>query len=475
MKSGSKVLPLLGLPLIVLATLWLAETRPADFSNITYMEGLVLLEITFVAIWHYEKAMFPALLLVFVWAGSNLPLAGSVTAVRWVFLAAAAAVGLFRWLDCNERLSLDSFHVMAALCVFSAVVSGLVSTRSQISLLKALSLFLLFLFGSCGARVALVSREARFFRGLLLGCEIVSYVSAFCYIVLHFSLLGNPNSLGAVMGVAIVPVLVWGILVTEDRRVSRRRLFALCLAAYLLVSSASRAGLLASAASVTVMCVSLRRGMLLLRGALALLFLIAAVGVLQPSNFNSLLTSATDKFIYKGKIEQGVLGSRKDPWQETVDVIKQNPWFGSGFGTDLMKPAKVHDSLTETNTGSNREHGSAYLSLLQYMGLLGIVPFVILLMMILLQIRRVCLWMWQTANPQHYAIPLATVCFAGLIHASFEDWMFSTGYHLSVLFWTFAFLLNDLRPRYPHRVPMSVQFWQHPPQPESGSAILTTP
>ena len=47
--------------------------------------------------------------------------------------------------------------------------------------------------------------------------EIVVYLSAFVYLVLHLPVFGNPNSLGAVMGVVAVPLLLWGVLTAEGR------------------------------------------------------------------------------------------------------------------------------------------------------------------------------------------------------------------------------------------------------------------
>jgi hypothetical protein len=32
---------------------------------------------------------------------------------------------------------------------------------------------------------------------------------------LHYSFFGNPNSLGAVMGVLVVPMMLWGVFTTE--------------------------------------------------------------------------------------------------------------------------------------------------------------------------------------------------------------------------------------------------------------------
>ena len=446
MRFGSRILGLLALPATALLLLWLAETRPGYFTNLTYLGGLMLLEIVVVAVWHYEKAFFAAMMLAFLWGGSALPLAGAGSMARWVFLIVGATVGVVKWAEQRPRQHLEAIHVIAGLCVLSAAVSAMVSHRSETALLKAASLFLLFLYGSFGARIGVAGREAAFFRGLLTACEITSYVSGLFYVVLHFEVFGNPNSLGAVMGVVVVPVLVWGTLSAEDVRLQYRRTFALCLAAYLLYTSISRAGILACAVAVTIMCVALGRKKLLVKGAFTLIFMAAVIAVVQPTQFDSLVSSITEDVIYKGKPEEGLLGSRMSPWQETVTVIKENPWFGSGFGTALVQDKTVAGtSMFRTMGGSVREHGNSYLALFEYVGILGIVPFALLLFLVLRLIYRACAWMWRCRDPHHYAVPLVLICIAGLVHAFFEDWLFAVGYYLNVFFWTSVFILSDFQ------------------------------
>jgi hypothetical protein len=99
-----------------------------------------------------------------------------------------------------------------------------------------------------------------------------------------------------------------------------------------------------------------------------------------------------------------------------------------------------------TKDGTNREHGNSYLALVEYMGLLGIVPFAILVLLVGQMIFRVCVWMRRTANPRHCAIPFAMVLLAGLVHATFEDWLTAVGYYLCVFFWTAVFWLKDMLP-----------------------------
>jgi O-antigen ligase len=93
-----------------------------------------------------------------------------------------------------------------------------------------------------------------------------------------------------------------------------------------------------------------------------------------------------------------------------------------------------------------REHGSSYITIAEWVGLLGALPFLALLAVTVSNVWKVCAWMNRTADPRHYSIPLAMVVLAGLVHATFEDWLFAAGSYLCVFFWVFAFLLADLVP-----------------------------
>jgi hypothetical protein len=57
-----------------------------------------------------------------------------------------------------------------------------------------------------------------------------------------------------------------------------------------------------------------------------------------------------------------------------------------------------------------------------------------------------CIWMRRTASPYHYGIPFALVLIGGFVHATLEDWLLAVGYYLTVIFWSFAFILTDLAP-----------------------------
>jgi O-antigen ligase len=225
------------------------------------------------------------------------------------------------------------------------------------------------------------------------------------------------------------------------------------LALLLLMSSLSRAGIGAAAVSCLFLCVGLRQYRLLIKGfALAIvLAVVAALFVPQPTDFGQIDASEpiSTRFLYKGHPETGLFGSRESVWKQTWDVIKANPWFGSGFGTSFTQNDASRPGLSGYHIDSwiIREHGNSYLAIAEWVGLLGLVPFYVLAALAALNVRKVFVWMRQTGEAFSPAIPPAAIIVAGLVHAGFEDWMFAVGYYLSVFYWTMAFILVDLVPR----------------------------
>ncbi|HEY6253086.1 MAG TPA: hypothetical protein VI685_24265, partial [Candidatus Angelobacter sp.] len=194
-----------------LFAVYAAVFRPAYFSNSDDLATLLFLQLLLAAIWNYQARFFPILLATFLWAGMVLPFSEAWTSGRWIVLAVGALAGLVVYAR-DQQHSFTRFHLVAFFCVLAALVSAAVSAYPSLVFLKATSLLLLFLYGSTGARLAVRGREASFFCRLLLGCELLVYISAISYFIFHAEIFGNPNSLGAVMGVAAVPVLLWGIL-----------------------------------------------------------------------------------------------------------------------------------------------------------------------------------------------------------------------------------------------------------------------
>jgi O-antigen ligase len=434
--------------LACLFAVYVAVFRPGYLSSAHDLAGLIFLQILLAAIWSYRQRFFPVLILVFLWAGTAVPLADVWTSGRWFVLAAGAMVGYLMYMnDRNHHFS--PFHLVAFGCVVAALVSAEVSAYPQQALLKSMSLLLLFLYGSSGARLAVVGREAKFASGMLLGCEILIYGSAASYFFFHFEIFYNPNSLGAVMGVAALPLMLWGIFVSEDVAQRRRRTLAALLALSLLLSSYARAGIVAAAVSCVLLCIALGRYRTLVKGigiAIVTALLVAALVPLQRDQ-TAQVDSLSSTFLYKGKREEGLLGSRRSAWDQTSSVIREHPWFGSGFGTSVTG-RDVNKDIGSFASGptSTREHGNSYLAITEWVGLLGVSPFFGLVILIVLNVVRVTRWMRRTGDPFSLAVPLAAVLAAGLIDAAFEDWLFAVGYYLCIFFWTADFILVDLLP-----------------------------
>jgi O-antigen ligase len=443
--SVLKILLPLSFAVFCIYVLYGLVSQPGSFAGYAYLGALIGVEVLAVMLWNYRQTFFAILLLVFLWAGTMVPWQSAGLSARWLVLAAGAAVGFALYMKGNH--SFGAIHLLALFCLLSALVSAMESSYPRLALLKTGSLALVFLYGSGGARVSILGREAKFIAGLLLGCEFLVYFSAFEYFVLHEPFFGNPNSLGVVTGIVTTPILLWGVIVSEGTRGYPRRLLALLVSTLLLLSSYSRAGIGASLISCILLCVAMRRYRLLLKGGAVVLagaVLIAAT-VPLPDHHDVHTDSLTDVFLYKGKTEAGVFGSRVSPWAKTSAVIRERPWFGSGFGTSVTGVEGPQlDYAVESRYGSIREHGNSYFAILEWVGLLGIVPFLMLLVIIAVNVGRATAQMFRSANPMSPLVPITGVLIAGIFHAAFEDWMFAPGYYMCVFFWSLVFIQADL-------------------------------
>jgi O-antigen ligase len=426
--------------------------RPDYMSTPKMLGGIIAAQFLLAAVCRFRQAFFLALMIAFVWAGTNVPDQNVWLQGRWFVLGIGAVTGLAIYLKDQDH-HFGIFHLVAAFCVLSATVSALVSAYAEESLLKAISLLLLFVYASSGARIAVPALEPeKFFRGLLLICEFLSYFTAVSYFVIHWEFYGTSNAYGAVMGVVVVPVLLWGVLTAQTVPSRRRFGFALLLGLLALMSSFARAAICAASVSCLAMCVSLRQYRLLAKGVAAAVVLAIAAVMFVPRHSEAPeldgSQSVFDRFVFKGKPQQGAFGSRKGPWQQTWTVIKQHPWLGTGFGTSQTGEdlANVHIKFTGSHVDTRvvREHGNSYLAIAEWVGVLGVIPFYSLVGLTLLNVRKVFSMMRLTGNVLLPSIPAAAIVLAGLVEAMFEDGLFAVGYYLCVLVWALAFILVDL-------------------------------
>jgi len=436
-----------------------AYSRPGYFNQ-TYLGGLLLFECMAAAIWMYRRVFFALVIVAFLCAGVELPVGSVWTAGRWAILGVGALVGSAIMLR-DRKYRIGWFHVLAMFAVLAALVSAAVSRYSTLSLLKVLSLLSLFVYAGTGARVAAAGRENRFFAGLLLGCEVfVGAVGAAFFAGIE--VMGNPNSLGAVMGVVGAPILLWGILVSEGTFTRRRRIALFAVALYLTFASHARASMAASFICCGLLCVALRKYRMLVNGIVVIAIVVAGAAILQPEEFSNTVAALTDTVIFKGKDpSEGLLGSRLSPWQAAVDSIHNHFWFGTGFGTsDGGQDATESLGKFSTLVAASSEHGSSYLAILTWVGMVGVLPFVMLMVTLSRKVIETVVWMHRTGNAHHPAVPLAMVVLAGMLHAALEDWLFAPGYYLCVFYWSIAFIFVDYVPALATADSRNVSFWR---------------
>lgn len=431
---------------VALLTLFVVYRYLNYFGDVKILGGILGLEVVLACVWNYSERFLLLLMIAFLWAGLHLPLQAIWGSGRWAVLAMGAGIGCILWTRSPLKPS-GWFHWMAFSCVGSAFVSSTVSIYFQLAFLKTLSLFLLFLYCATGARLAVVGREDRFFRGVQWAGELLVYFSAIAYLG-GAAVWGNPNSLGAAMSIVVFPILLWGWLTSDSPALKFRRLVALLLCAYLIRLSLARAAMVAVAVVIAVICVCLRQYKVLTKVCALGLLSVALAGMFAPDALFRQYDELKDALLYKGHKEEGFMGSRKSPWDKSISVIKEHPFFGTGYG---MSPSgedmgSSSEGAVRSSGETAREHGSSYMEITEWVGMCGALPFVVLLGFSLRNVWKVCLWMYRTGDPRHYSIPIAMVVLAGTVHASFEDWLFAPGSYLCLFFWFSAFALADFLP-----------------------------
>jgi O-antigen ligase len=440
-KVGLAVLAALGIAIAI----ELARSRPGMFANAAYLRALIFIQVALFALSKFRQVFFVFLMAAFMAAGLDLSMRGPLTSGRWLILAVGAIAGFVVFMR-QPQHRFGVFHFVAGVGVLGSLVSAMVSDAPAVSGLKALSLGLLFVYAACGGRAGILGREQQFVSRLVLGCEVAVYATAACYCVLGQQIWGNPNSLGIVMAL-LAPVLLWAWVTTRSRAARARLFLAFVLSATLLVWSNSRAGIFSSAVAMLVLCVSLRQNRLIVQGVAVAVCLVSVFAILAPGKLKNFASESTETLVYKGHHEGGILASRKSPWQDTMDSVHQHPWFGTGFGTSATEEAMSGSRGTYVYSGeASREHGSSYLAILEWVGVVGCVPFYLMILLLGRRVLQTVRWLYRNGNATHPAVPLALVLLTGLLHAGFEDWLFAVGYYATVFFWTLGFSFIDIGP-----------------------------
>ena len=429
----------------ILFAVYLVIFRPGYLLSNEDLEILIFLQILAAMVWRFQERFFPFLIIVFLGAGTDVPFQSALISGRWAVLCVGALAGSVICLKDRAR-SVGFFHIVACFCVLAALLSATAPRYPMQAILKSLSLLLLLLYGSFGARLAVGGRVQQFASGMLWACEGLIYFLAVTYFIFRHDVMGNPNSLGLIVGVVALPISLWGILISDHILVRRRRSFAFLLALLLLLSSYSRASIAAGSISCVLLCLVLRRYKLVMKGFVVVAIAAALVVSFAPPIADT-SSSVSSAFLYKGHEGAGLLDSRKSVWEKTISTIQQHPWLGTGFGTigTSFDNGEVSGKFA-SSSAITREHGDSYLAIVEGVGLLGVIPFLILILLVAVNVGRTLVRIRSSGDARSLAFPIALILGAGLIHAGFEDWLFAVGNYLCVFFWSLAFILIDLVP-----------------------------
>jgi O-antigen ligase len=420
----------------VIFLLYLSTHRPYLFSqrNLLGIAGLIIAG--FIAT-KYDTFFWTLFAAIFLWAGSDIPFAGGMQLLRWAILALAAFLALGLYARSPSQLEFNYLHLLGFFTIVAVFASALVSVNPMLTALKCLSLSALFIYGAVGVRILWGRQPEPFLRRLCLSVEGLTYFTAACYAA-SFQVWGNLNSLGAITGVLCWPVLLWQFVLAKSRREYLRRGFAVGVCGYLVILSESRASMLAAFLCSMLLLISARRYRLLMVGISLAVVVLTMVYLVAPER----IQRAQETLLYKqGKRNKGILQSREEPWKKSLASFREHPWLGFGFGvaeTSADWQVSFHTPAFQT-----RERGSSYLTFLEGTGLIGAIPFGLLVIGLARDAGKVFRWLRISGKVGHPAVPAACLVVGGLFHALFEDWLLAVGYYMSAIFWLIAFSLRD--------------------------------
>jgi O-antigen ligase len=252
-------------------------------------------------------------------------------------------------------------------------------------------------------------------------------------------LTDNPNMLGSLIAMSL-PLLLWGAYRYRVRPQMRWVYFALVLiAVVMLVRTYSRSAIMSAGILGVGFCSSLK-----LKKTGFMLVLIAAALLLAGAAGTAIVDATYKDYILKGgTVEQGILFSRSEVWQQSYENAKQGGWFGVGYG------ATAGDMTFQggmTAVGYGREKGNTQLAIIEETGIVGLVLYLVMLFALF---KRLVLAHRRERTPElKVALGIIIGALAGLtVMSVFEAWWVAPGSAESAYFWSLAGVGLGLTPR----------------------------
>jgi O-antigen ligase len=231
--------------------------------------------------------------------------------------------------------------------------------------------------------------------------------------------------------------LLWRLILPASRQGSARRFIPLFVCGALLVFSLSRASIVAALLTSIFLLVGARRYRTLLTGLSLFAAILLNMFLLAPERFQN----ASDAFLYKKGEHGNLMDSRQKPWDRSLRNFREHPWLGLGFGAADNSADWRFAYVTRGQ--QTRERGSSYLTMLETTGMIGALPFALLLLALIGEIWRVFSRLRRSGRVNQAAVVAASIILGGLVNAFFEDWLLAVGYYMSVIFWVLALSLRD--------------------------------
>ncbi len=345
------------------------------------------------------------------------------------------------------------FIVLAASSVFY-------STHFILSLLKVFSVLLLwlliYLWGVFNRRDLNIGVQSFYNQLFFLFLMIISSFLVYLgiggddnfYFGRQFfkSYFGNPNSVGALIGIFIIPVFASKVLMAKDSGKKSIALLCFVFAIFFLFWSFSRAGILAGLISGIVLVLFLLPRRIFVFYLLLFILFLGFERQIKHQYFEYFYS----QWVQKGRAtETDIFSSRRTIWENAFDVAKERLWSGYGFGAneDISQSAEIGYHSFELR----RRTENSYLTVFEQLGIPGLI--VLLLIMISLCNPIPILFLKKIVSRDRYIIivMLYSIIIGGFVNAIFEDWLFSVGSFICVLFWIiagmFSWITSDLKNR----------------------------
>ncbi|MGO9171307.1 MAG: hypothetical protein ACLP7P_05000 [Rhodomicrobium sp.] len=245
-------------------------------------------------------------------------------------------------------------------------------------------------------------------------------------VVLYSGLAYNPNLLGILI-IMSMPWALWFYDESRNKPLRRRILAFFCLALLL-------ATLLFTGARSSILSVGVVVLVYLLYAGFGRSLAILAVGVSALLVFPSLIDWAWS-LIQKGQQESGdILYSRREVWEASLAGAEQGGMFGVGYGVSAGE--HVFEGGFSA-IGYGREKGNSALAVIEELGQIGFVLYVLLMLGLLWRLISAAHVAPSRAMRIQIALVLGTL-LALIISSQFEAWWTAPGSPPSPFFWALS-------------------------------------